>query len=97
MVDAEKGEKKMKKLEINGCERISKARARRIVSETSESVYIVPCKCVPGIGWYCTARINKKVLEINEYTFESFINEFIYYNCQYNQTGKYPAFYIKTK
>lgn len=88
----------MNKLIINGYERISKARARRIVSETSEYVYIVPCKCVPGIGWYdYPPRINKKTLETNGYTFESYINEFYFYNCQYIQIGKYPAFYIKTK
>ena len=88
----------MNKLIINGYERISKARARRVVSETNEYVYIVPNKCIPGTSWYCNpARISGKTLETNGYTLESFINEFNYYNCQYNQTGKYPAFYIKTK
>ncbi len=88
----------MNKVIINGYERISKARARRVVSETSEYIYILPCKCVPGTSWYCyPARINKGMLETNGYTFESFINEFNFYNCQYNQTGKYPAFYIKAK
>ena len=80
----------MRQIESANWRRISKAKARKLYN-AGEDILVVPCKVHPenhlGIG--VTTSINYW----EHPTFEVFLNEFCWYNCQHNELGKYPAFY----
>ena len=75
--------------------RINKSQARKQY-ELGVSVYITPCKMGLGNMWNPELEMNKyNLLEVNpSITFDSFINEFEYYTCNY-ETGYYTSYYIK--
>ena len=71
--------------------RISKSAARKIF-ENGGVLYVCPVKFYPEFS----ARFN--FFELNSdkemwASFDEFMNDFSYYNC-YNETGRYPAYYI---
>lgn len=81
----------MNKIAVNGYDRISKTAAKRRFTEGKET-YVVPCKVRIGGPWYNEApRIMR-----HDYgdTFDSWINAFTAYNCNY-ELGYYPAYYVK--
>lgn len=87
----------MNKYKISGngrtYERINKATARKLYNN-GVSIAICPVKMHPCNMW-APAFITRPE-SFKESSFDSFVNSFIYYNCQYNETGKYPAFYTVT-
>lgn len=82
----------MIKIEYNGYKRINKAMARRLFNNGTP-VYILPCKVRLDNAWFKPAMINRNNLD-NE-SFEKIINAFEYYNCSYNELGKYASYYLK--
>lgn len=82
----------MNKIEYNGYKRINKAMARKEYNN-GNSVYILPCKVRLDNAWFKPAMINRNNLD-NE-SFEKIINAFEYYNCSYNELGKYASYYLK--
>ena len=71
--------------------RINKATARKMWNEGNNFI-IVPCKCSPmGLGaLYTSTDLSSE--DIPRRSFDSFVNEFEYYNCN-AETGRYAAFY----
>lgn len=73
--------------------RISKAKARKLFND-GECVGICPVNIDPSSIWGGMAEFQKG-LKCENWSFDCFINNFIYYNCQLNETGKYPKFFRK--
>lgn len=72
--------------------RITKKAARNVF-ENGGKVYIYPVYANPASPWFKgMPAIQKKY---TEYDFDSYVNEFIFYNCNYSELGKYPAYYIQ--
>lgn len=90
----------MNEIRIGGYVRISKARARKLYDE-GKTIRICPVKCNPTNEYYpMSFDINKEdKFELEplewELKFDCRVNRFEYYNCGYNELGKYSAFYIK--
>lgn len=73
--------------------RISKVTARRLF-EKGECVGICPVNINPSSIWGGMDEFQKG-LKCENWSFDDFVNNFIYYNCQLNETGKYPKFFRK--
>lgn len=68
--------------------RINKKAARKLYNSGVE-ILIIPCKCSPLAAWFTGITLNN-----TGRPFDVLVNEFIYYNCNY-ETGYYPAFYTE--
>lgn len=76
----------------NGAEiytRVSKAAARKAYNN-GESVFICPVKCNPANKYWQTGI---KIDNAAGDPFDKVVNAFEFYNCGYNELGKYAAFY----
>lgn len=74
--------------------RISKRKARNLFYK-GQTIWLLPCKCRVGDVWIRMYEINLNSLKSADFNdFDSFINNYIYYNCNY-ELGYYPAYYIK--
>lgn len=84
----------MIKYNFNGLRRVNKTTAKKLYNAGID-ILIVPCKVNPTITgtWSLGYVLNKNNDSFDNFT--SAVNSFIYYNCNYNQLGKYPAYYIK--
>ena len=72
--------------------KVNKTIARRLYDDDREFI-VVPCKCGPQSMLALT--VNDFTFEkMIDYSFDTFINSFTYYNCNY-ETGYYPAYYVK--
>lgn len=80
----------MNPIETRNYRRISKTKARKLYNEGTD-ILVVPCKVHPENDWGIGVKTNIEYWE--HPSFEKFLNEFVWYNCQYNELGKYPAFY----
>ena len=84
----------MNKITINGYTRITKAAARKLYNE-NKAIYLCPVKLSPVNIWQGAMEIRKDcIIELNN-SFDNICNHFSFYNCNYNETGKYIAFYIR--
>lgn len=96
----------MRKLEFDGYIRINKTQARKAYN-AGKDVYMVPCKMRLFNPWqvpYIASKENRfkpiasdgfnTIIPRND-EFDTIVNCFSYYNCNYNELGKYPAYYIK--
>lgn len=59
------------------------------------NIYLLPYKVNPNNVWGL-GRIYK-ISDDRNMNFDDIVNEFEYYNCSYNELGKYAAFYIENK
>ena len=73
--------------------RISKATARKLF-DNGECVGICPVNINPSSLWGGIYEFQKGD-ELENCSFNEFVNCFIYYNCQMEETGKYPKFFKK--
>ena len=80
----------MNKVETKNYRRISKAKARKLY-DMGIDILVVPCKLSPENPWGIGVTTNGHYW--NGAEFDRFLNEFIWYNCQNTEWGKYPAFY----
>lgn len=71
--------------------RISKATARKLFDD-GNVIGICPVNLNPSSFWggMCTFQKGHK---FENWGFDDFVNNFIYYNCQMKETGKYPKFF----
>lgn len=79
----------------NTYERVT-AKVARKMFDKGNTIYLIPCKVRFDMKshWFHPAKINKTMLD--EFTsYEGFVQMFINYNCQYNELGKYPSYWIK--
>jgi len=81
----------MRQVEIGGYKRVSKRTARRIY-EGGGVIHLLPCKMRPDNMWESPMPIST---EKNELSFDQQIRWFEFYDCQYNECGRYAAFYIR--
>lgn len=72
---------------------ITKQRARRLY-EQGKTIYLQSCNMRFNTMWQSACPISKESGQWGEHTFDSLVNEYIYYNCD-QERGKYPCFFIK--
>ena len=83
----------MNHIEIGGYSRISKARARKEFNAGND-VFIMPVKASPVNIWFSPYCANRFAWYTENRSFDSIVNEYEFYNCNYNELGKYAAFYV---
>lgn len=76
--------------------RVSKRRARSTY-EGGSDVIITPANIAPFNPWRTHARISKRKQWGCNVTFDAIVNEYEYYNCNSNEVGRYPAYYIRSE
>lgn len=81
----------MRQINVGEFVRISKYEAKRRYN-AGEAIRICACNMDPENMWGCYYDV---CLEVDR-KFEAVVNEFQYYNCN-NETGRYPAYYVKKK
>lgn len=79
----------------NGVEtytRISKAAARKAYNSGSP-VFICPVKCNPANKYWQTGIEIDNAAGDPDKSFDKVVNSFEFFNCGYNELGRYAAFY----
>ena len=76
-------------------ERISKWSARKCYETASYPFVVTPCNFAPFGPWDVSARFEPDKESFDEVTFDAFVNEFEFYNCNDAETGTYAAFYMR--
>jgi hypothetical protein len=81
--------------------RVNRTKAERLYNE-GYTVYLLPCKVRPDFNaaFILPYDINIKVWQAHESQpskFDNIVNYYHYYNCNYEETGKYIAFYVLRK
>ena len=76
--------------------RVNKRHARSAY-EAGSDVIITPANIKPFNPWRTHARISKRRQWGCNVTFDSIINEYEYYNCNSNEVGRYPAYYVRSE
>ena len=90
----------MRNIEINGYKRVTKTTARKLYN-AGQTIRLCPVKCNPCNAYYPMGFDMNKDDEFSvepfdwELKFDTRVNRFEYYNCQYNELGKYSAFYVR--
>lgn len=79
-------------IEYIGYKRINKAKARKEYNN-GNVVFILPCKVRFNNEWIQPCIVSKDFYDNED--FDKIANAYKYYNCQYNETGKYASYYIK--
>lgn len=74
---------------VNGFERVSKARARRLFSADVTPIFACPCNLRPGGMW----RPEVMLPTDTGASFDQLVNAATYYKCT-PETGRYLAFYV---
>ena len=69
---------------------VSKVRARKLFTE-NKSFVICASNLNPFGFWQCGCHIENN--GENEKSFDSLLNEFLFYNCTNNEVGYYARFY----
>jgi len=75
-------------------EKVNKPTARKMYNAGKE-VYICPCKVNPRNNWGIGHFFQKEEGDGFEQNFDRLVSHYEYYNCQYNELGKYAAYYVK--
>lgn len=73
--------------------RISKATARKLFDD-GNVIGICPVKVNPESFWGGMCEFQKGH-KCENWSFDDFVNNFVYYCCQMEETGKYPKFFKK--
>lgn len=74
--------------------RISKHEARRLF-DAGKDIYLLSCKMYPENMYHVPTLVNNTPDDTGDaLTFNGVCRWYSYYNCQYTETGKYPAFYV---
>ena len=71
--------------------RINKPEARKLYN-LGRPIVVLPCKANPNSPWFSNSTVSKE----SGRDFNTLVNEFIYYNCNTSELGRYPAFYVVT-
>ena len=74
-------------------ERINKKQAKAAYNN-GLTVIFCPVNMRPFTPWHLEIDVNKNFWSCDGLSFEQVLNEFEYYNCTCNETGRYTAFYI---
>lgn len=80
-------------VKIDGYNRVTKKKAKKLWEEGKE-IYLCPVKMRPSNdAWSGVFRYAKE--EEEGRGFDNVVKYFTVYNCNLNETGYYPAFYVK--
>ena len=71
--------------------RINKREARKLYN-LGRTITVLPSKANPNSPWFSNSTVSKE----SGRDFDALVNEFIYYNCNTSELGRYPAFYVVT-
>ena len=77
--------------------KVNKKQARKLFLQRYD-IYLLPCKVNLQNMWIkpCIISIvNKENGKARDVDFDKLVNEYEYYNCNYNELGKYASYYIK--
>lgn len=72
--------------------KINKRQARKLYNK-GITIWLTPCKCIYNSMLFGEYKINKATTHKGG-NFDSVVNCYEYYNCNYNETGLYCAYYI---
>ena len=89
----------MRQIETAHWRRITKAKARKLYI-SGVNIMLVPHKVNPENRWGIGYIVHKhsEIPEYGQYWYwDRLIDQFVLSNCQYNELGKYPAFYEERK
>ena len=73
---------------------VQKRTAKKLFNN-GETIYLQSSNFHPFGVWSRCLDTNKNNINCIDHNFETIVNEFEYYNCQNNETGKYTTFYKK--
>ena len=76
--------------------RVSKRRAKSAYN-AGYDVIIAPVNMAPFDQWRTHAQVSSKCRWGVDVTFDSIVNEYEYYNCNSNEVGRYPAYYVRSE
>lgn len=89
----------MNKYTWQGWKRINKTKARNLWGKVD--MILCPCKLALFTPFQnhitIFAKDIKENIDSNSWKFNNFVNNFEWYNCEYNETGYYASFYVKEK
>lgn len=80
----------MNNIETKNYKRVNKKQAEKLYKQ-GKTFFMCACKVDPESLWGLLCEVKNN----NEKSFDTFINNFSYYNCNTSELGKYPAYYIK--
>ena len=83
----------MNRYTFKNLQRVTKRTAKKLYLQGLE-ILLVPCKVCPDNMWGIGQRFQKD-MTLFESDFDKLVSYFEYYNCQYNELGKYAAYYVK--
>lgn len=75
---------------VNGFERVSKTRARKLFSADVTPIFACPCNLRPGGMW----RPEVVFPTDSGASFDQLVNAATYYNCIDSKTGRYLSYYV---
>ena len=84
----------MNKITTAKVQRVSKPSARKLYNKGVE-IYITPCKISPENCWGIGSWHTKDLSVDFDEDFDILVRDFTWYNCQYEDWGRYPAFYVR--
>lgn len=91
----------MNAINMGGYTRVTKAQAAKLFN-MGFNVMFTPCKCRPANYQGFWAEFNKS--DKDRYNvapdadlFSAIVDDYTLYQCQYNELGRYPAFYIRDR
>lgn len=71
--------------------RVTKAKARKAF-DACEVVILCPVKLYPFGGFRPSCMFQNTQSDL---TFDDVVTQFVYYNCQLNETGYYPSYWVQ--
>nr|DAO52123.1 MAG TPA: hypothetical protein [Caudoviricetes sp.] len=76
--------------------RISKRRARALY-DAGYTITVAPVNMRLNNVWCTYIRIGRKLKFSLDDSFDSLVNDYEYYNCNSNEVGHYPAYYVRSE
>lgn len=76
--------------------RVNKRRARSAY-EAGHTITVAPVNMRLNNVWCTYIRIGRKLKFSLSDSFDSLINDYEHYNCNSNEVGRYPAYYVRSE
>lgn len=72
---------------------VNKRTAEKLINK-GYTIRMIPCKLRLGNIWFAPAEIDAMKLADWGINFTMFVNEYIYYNCNNNEVGRHPHYFL---
>lgn len=76
--------------------RVNKRRARALY-DAGHTITVAPVNMRLNHVWCTYIRIGRKLKFSLDDSFDSLVNDYEYYNCNSNEVGRYPAYYVRSE